>query len=82
MTSFPDPARFARLCLAAALFATAMSTGASAADKDFISSYYLPWLKAHPESWYTSDGDPAKVSFPKAYADVLAPTYKGEANPY
>jgi peptidoglycan/xylan/chitin deacetylase (PgdA/CDA1 family) len=56
--------------------------GASAADKDFISSYYLPWLKAHPESWYTSDGDPAKVSFPKAYADVLAPTYKGEANPY
>ena len=32
MTSFPDPARIARLCLAAALFATAMSTGASAAD--------------------------------------------------
>ena len=32
MTSFPDPARIAWLCLAAALFATAMSTGASAAD--------------------------------------------------
>src|SRR3569623_1125011 len=32
MTSFPDPARFARRSLAAALFATAMSTCASAAD--------------------------------------------------
>src|SRR3569832_2372544 len=32
MTSFPDPARFARQSLAAALFAAAMSTCASAAD--------------------------------------------------
>lgn len=56
--------------------------GASAADKNFISSYYLPWLAAHPDSLYTSDGNPATVSFPRAKAARLAPSFASEANPY
>lgn len=56
--------------------------GASAADRQFISSYYLPWLQAHPASRYTSDGNPATISFPKTYADVLAPRFRAMANPY
>lgn len=54
----------------------------AAADKPFVSDYYLDWLAKHAASRYTSDGDPAKVSFPKSFADVLGAKFKGEANPY
>ncbi len=55
---------------------------ASAADKHFVSSYYLPWLQQHPQDRYTSDGNPATISFPKSFADVLAPRYASRANAY
>ncbi len=54
----------------------------SAADRRYVSSYYLPWLEAHPRDRYTSDGDPDRISFPKSFADVLAKKYAGKANPY
>ncbi len=53
-----------------------------AADRPFVADYYLDWLQRHPASRYTCDGDPAKISFPKALADLLAPRYRGQANPY
>lgn len=55
---------------------------ATAADRPFISDYYLGWLQQHPAQRYTSDGNPSTVSFPKSYADVLAPAYRSVANPY
>jgi peptidoglycan/xylan/chitin deacetylase (PgdA/CDA1 family) len=54
----------------------------AAADRPFVSDYYLDWLQKHAASRYTSDGNPAKVSFPKAFADVLGPKYQAEAQPY
>lgn len=54
----------------------------SAADKPFVSDYYLTWLQQHPASRYTSDGDPARISFPKSFAGVLSAKFKAEANPY
>ncbi len=54
----------------------------SASDARFVSDYYLDWLQRHPASRYTSDGNPATISFPKGLAGRLAARYRDEARPY
>jgi peptidoglycan/xylan/chitin deacetylase (PgdA/CDA1 family) len=46
------------------------------------SAYWLDQLKAHPDSRYTSDGNPAKVSFPAASAGKLSSTFTDKAQQY
>jgi hypothetical protein len=53
-----------------------------ARDGAFGSSFWLDELKQHPERRYVSDGDPARISFPRARGSVLAPRFRGKANPY
>ncbi len=51
-------------------------------DQEWGSSWWLDILKDHPERRYVSDGDPAKISFPRAQQDDLAPRFESEAHPY
>ena len=54
----------------------------SEGDAAFGSSFWLDELKRHPERRYVSDGDPSRISFPRARASDLAPRFRGKANPY
>jgi peptidoglycan/xylan/chitin deacetylase (PgdA/CDA1 family) len=55
---------------------------AKAADRPYISSYWLPQLVGEPSTLYTSDGDPAHVSYPKGTSIKVAATWKSQAQPY
>jgi peptidoglycan/xylan/chitin deacetylase (PgdA/CDA1 family) len=55
---------------------------AKAADRPYISSYWLPNLVANATSLYTSDGDPAHVSYPKSTTLQVAAKWKAMAQPY
>jgi peptidoglycan/xylan/chitin deacetylase (PgdA/CDA1 family) len=55
---------------------------AKAADRPYISSYWLPNLVANPATLYTSDGDPAHVSYPKSSTITVAAKWKKLAQPY
>jgi peptidoglycan/xylan/chitin deacetylase (PgdA/CDA1 family) len=46
---------------------------------DYDEDYWMPRLA---RSRYVSDGDPARISFPRAAATTLAPAYAARANPY
>ncbi|MEV0108148.1 polysaccharide deacetylase family protein [Nocardia sp. NPDC050799] len=48
----------------------------------FDSAYWLDELAANPESRFTSDGDPRRISFPRAAAGDLAPRWAERAAPY
>ncbi|MEU4840299.1 polysaccharide deacetylase family protein [Nocardia testacea] len=48
----------------------------------FDSAYWLDELAANPESRFTSDGDPQRISFPRAAAGELAPRWAERAAPY
>ncbi|MCX0272597.1 polysaccharide deacetylase family protein [Nocardia zapadnayensis] len=48
----------------------------------FDSAHWLDELAANPESRFTSDGDPQRISFPRAAAGDLAPRWAGRAAPY
>lgn len=48
----------------------------------FDSTYWLDYLAAHPDERYTSDGDPTRISFPRALAPTLAPAKVPAAQPY
>ncbi len=48
----------------------------------FDSAYWLDWLAANPDARYTSDGDPAHISFPRAQADQLGARWSTRAQPY
>lgn len=48
----------------------------------FDSAYWLDALAADPGLRYTSDGDPGRISFPRASADRLAARWADRANPY
>jgi hypothetical protein len=43
---------------------------------------WLDILEKNPGMRYVSDGDPAKITFPKAKAKELARQYRSLANPY
>ena len=58
------------------------SQGRTGPEARFASSLTLDRLAASPADRYTSDGDPAVVSFPKALAHDLAPVSSAVARPY
>ena len=53
-----------------------------ARDGAFGSTYWLDELKRHPERRYVSDGDPGRISFPRARGGDLSPRFRAKANPY
>jgi peptidoglycan/xylan/chitin deacetylase (PgdA/CDA1 family) len=57
------------------------SQGPTGEDARYGSATWLDTLAGSPRSRYTSDGDPLKVSFPKADT-TLAPRFAGIARPY
>ena len=46
------------------------------------SQHWLDYLAAHPAERYISDGNPAKVSFPKGISSQPAAAFASQANPY
>lgn len=48
----------------------------------FDSAYWLDELAANPGGRFTSDGDPDRISFPRASAGELGPRWAGRAAPY
>ena len=55
---------------------------AKKADQPYVSGTWLPQLVADQSTLYTSDGDPAHVSYPKGTSIVVAPQWKAQAQPY
>lgn len=51
-------------------------------EPDYGSEFWLDVLQRHPERRYVSDGDPSRVSFPKALRRQLDPSLEDRANPY
>ena len=49
---------------------------------DFTGGMWLDILERNPSMRYVSDGNPAKITFPKSKADELAPEFKSLADPY
>ncbi len=49
---------------------------------DYQSGHYLNEFEKDPSGWYTSDGNPKTISFPKEAAGELDGKYAGRANPY
>jgi hypothetical protein len=50
--------------------------------RDFTAGMWLDILERNPRLRYVSDGDPERITFPRASADQLAPQYRAQANPY
>jgi len=48
----------------------------------FCSTAWLDWLDDNPGKRYTSDGDPAAISFPSAEVGWLAKRFSGRGRPY
>ncbi|HEU5159629.1 MAG TPA: polysaccharide deacetylase family protein [Streptosporangiaceae bacterium] len=48
----------------------------------FCSTAWLDWLDKNPGKRYTSDGDPAAISFPSAETGSLAQRFRGRGRPY
>ena len=57
-------------------------SGRRTGDQAFTSTYWLPKLFAGTIRPFTSDGDPTRISFPRAKADRLAPRFASRAQPY
>ena len=51
-------------------------------ERDFCAEFWLHELKVHPNLRYVSDGDAARITFPRGDASTLAPRYRARANPY
>ncbi|MEV8527286.1 polysaccharide deacetylase family protein [Streptomyces sp. NPDC052000] len=58
------------------------SQAATGPDAQFTSTVWLDKLRDGTVKRYTSDGDPKKISFPKAEAARLAPANRQAARPY
>lgn len=58
------------------------SQGADGPGAKWSSAHWLDYLEAHPDERYTSDGDPARISFPAESADQLGDDLQQRANPY
>jgi peptidoglycan/xylan/chitin deacetylase (PgdA/CDA1 family) len=50
--------------------------------RDFTAGMWLDILERNPELRYISDGDAARITFPRPKQDQLAPQYRARANPY
>ena len=57
-------------------------SGLRTGDQTFTSTYWLPRLFSGAVTAFTSDGDPSRISFPKAEAARLAPRFASRAQPY
>ncbi|MEU3188290.1 polysaccharide deacetylase family protein [Streptomyces sp. NPDC006923] len=57
------------------------SAGPKDPDAEFGSSRWLDKIAA-AKNWYVSDGNPKKVSFPRASQDQMAPAFASRAQPY
>jgi peptidoglycan/xylan/chitin deacetylase (PgdA/CDA1 family) len=70
---------------AASPFSTSFDPGAipriRTSPGQFGSIYWLDELARHPERRYVSDGDPAKITFPRSLADQLALRFAARARP-
>ncbi|HZO62846.1 MAG TPA: putative glycoside hydrolase, partial [Gaiellaceae bacterium] len=51
-------------------------------SRDFTGGMWLELLERNPGLRYVSDGDPARITFPRSQASELAPEYQALANPY
>ena len=51
-------------------------------SRDFTDGMWLDLLERNPGLRYVSDGNPERISFPRAKTDQLAPQYRAQANPY
>jgi peptidoglycan/xylan/chitin deacetylase (PgdA/CDA1 family) len=51
-------------------------------ESQYESKYWLAWLQSHPTRRYTSDGDPAHISYPRAAGGTVAARYRAAAAPY
>jgi hypothetical protein len=51
-------------------------------SRDFTGGMWLDILEKNPSMRYVSDGDPAKVTFPRSRLSELSPQYRALANPY
>ncbi|WP_411129975.1 polysaccharide deacetylase family protein [Streptomyces sp. x-19] len=58
------------------------SQAATGPDAQFTSTAWLDKLRDGTVKRYTSDGDPKKISFPRAEAARLAPAHRQAARPY
>lgn len=57
-------------------------SGLRTGDQAFTSTDWLPQLFAGKVTPYVSDGDPSRISFPKAAAALLSPRFASSARPY
>ena len=55
---------------------------AKTADRPYVSGTWLPQMVAAKSSLFTSDGDPAHVSYPKTTTLQVAAAWKSQAQPY
>ncbi len=77
----PAPSSFSRAWRPAAI--PRIKTGPwHGGAPDFASGFWLDVLRRHPERRYVSDGDPSRISFPRALSPRLAPRFQARANPY
>ena len=64
------------------MYVPRIRSGLRTGDQAFTSTYWLPKLFGGALTVFTSDGDPTRISFPKARAARLAPRFRRQANPY
>ena len=64
------------------LYLPRIRSGLRRGDQAFTSTDWLPKLYAGTVPPYVSDGDPARVSFPRAMAGRLSPKFASMARPY
>lgn len=50
--------------------------------RDYCAEFWLHELKQHPELRYVSDGDAARITFPRSERRSLAPRFRSRAQPY
>jgi peptidoglycan/xylan/chitin deacetylase (PgdA/CDA1 family) len=50
--------------------------------RDFTAGMWFDLLERNPELRYVSDGDPDRISFPRAKENQLSAQYRARANPY
>lgn len=51
-------------------------------QREYTSGWWLDVLARSPQRLFTSDGNPATISFPRRLAGELTPTLRGRADPY
>ncbi|MEO6713899.1 MAG: polysaccharide deacetylase family protein [Mycobacteriales bacterium] len=58
------------------------SQSTAGADAPYESKHWLEWLRTHPDQLYVSDGDPARVSYPRGSKQAVARKFTARANAY